>query len=517
MASVTLSVVRLYSISNKSRSNQKGILRVFVALLLCLSLATPPQSHADVISDSDKLLSQLNPITGALDGLIGDAADKGNAVLQQQLEHLRAIIKEAIFDLDQVVKKRGEQLDEAVVKDIALLNQYVQQNLVQFDALVGKRLGQLDQSMYDRINQFNFGLANVLASIKFINTISLIQTDKAGNGISAFKQVGDSTRLYIIGSGFTKHGTPSAYLSGGPLKSDLSSGYGLWGKGTSVSVTASMGLLEVTIPNKYLPDSYGPADMSLELKIPSGWVGSDDQSVPLHICGSVPRLFATIKVQARGKHYVRTAVALRDLHAACRDGNNNNSDYVCPPDVAPEGWEFDGSTNSGNIISYGGENHNGYRSIVWNLPANRCLKAYCDGTEGNAHQNIQGIQYHLIKLDDLDPCVPAITVPAASDDASKVVPLELKYYDLTQFDLTAAINTAKGGECAVAAPKAPPSATEAVELMDSSKKHLEFVSLIPGATVDAQTVDVEFALGLDGKLNMKANPKCEYHPMPRTQ
>lgn len=484
-------------------SSEKKILRVFMALLLSISLAAPPQSHADAISDSDKLLAQLNPVTGALDGLIGEAADKGNAVLQQQLEHLRAIIKEAIFDLDQVVKKRGEQLDEAVVKDISLLNQYVQQNLVQFDALVGKRLDQLDQSMYDRINQFNFGLANVLASIKFINTISLIQTDKDGNGISAFKQVGNATRLYIIGSGFTKHGKPSAYLSGPGIKSNYSSGFGLWGDGVSVPVTsASMGLLEITIPNGYLPNDYGPAYMSLEIKVPSGLVSSDAQSVPLHVCGSVPRLFAAITVLAHGKHFVRNAFPLRDAHAAVANGNNNSRDEVCAPDVAPDGWEFDG-----NDLSYGSENHNGYHAIVPNQPHIRCLRAYVDGTEGNAHLNIQGISYHVIKLDDLNPCVPAINL----------TPTELKYYDLTQVNLADSINAAKGGECAAAAAKAPPTATETVELLDSAKKHVETVSLISGAPVDAKTVKVEFQLALDGSLNMTATPKCVYHPMPQTQ
>ncbi len=482
--------------------NSKGLQNLFVVLSICISLAFPPQTRADVIDDSDKLLSQLNPITGALDGLVGEAADKGNAVLQQQLEHLRAIIKEAIFDLDQVVKKRGEQLDEAAVKDISLLNQYVQQNLVQFDALVGKRLDQIDQTMYDRINQFNFGLANVLASIKFINTISLIQTDKDGNGISAFKQEGNATRLYIVGSGFTKHGKPSAYLSGAGIKSNYTSGYGLWGNGVSVGVTsASMGLLEITIPNEYLPNDFGPAYMSLELKIPSGWVSSDAQSVPLHICGVVPRLFASITVVGHGKHFVRSAVPLRDLHAAIANGNDNNHDEICAPDVAPDGWEFEGD------LTYGGENDNGYHAIVPDQPHFRCLRAYVDGTQGNAHLNIQGIKYHLIKLDDLNPCVPATTLPS----------VELKYYNLTQVNLADTISAAEGGECADAAKKSPPSATETVELLDSGKRHIETVTLIPGASVSAKTVKVDFPLTLDGALSMTATPVCIYHPRPAEQ
>jgi len=449
------------------------------------------------------LMTQLNPVTGALDGLIGEAADKGNAVLQQQLEHLRAIIKEAIFDLDQVAKKRLDQLDEAAVKDISLLNQYVQQNLVQFDALVGKRLDQLDQSMYDRINQFNFGLANVLASIKFINTISLIQTDKDNKGISAFKQTGDATRLYIVGSGFTKHGKPSACISGPGVTPRFGSLGGLTCEGKSVPVTsASMGLLEVAIPNQYLRNDPGPVQMSLEIGVPSGGLKADWQSVPLHVCGSVPRLFAAITVVGHGKHFVRDTRPLRDAHAAVANGNNNNHDEVCAPDVAPDGWEFDG-----NDLTWGSENHNGYHAIVPNQPHIRCVRAYVDGTEGNAHQNIQGIVYHIIKLDDLNPCVPAIHLPIT----------ELKYYDLTQMDLADSINAAKGGECAAAAARAPATTSETVELLDSAKKHIENVILIPGAPVDAKTVNVNFALGLDGSLNMTATPQCVYHPMPQTQ
>jgi len=514
MPTIALSVVRLYSTSNKPQRNQmKDLFRVFVAVVLCLVLATPPQSHADVISDSDKLLTQLNPVTGALDGLIGEAADKGNAVLQQQLEHLRSIIKEAIFDLDQVAKKRIDQLDQAAVKDIVLLNNYVQQDLVQFDALVGKRLDQIDQDMYKRINQFNFGAANVLASIKWLNTIPLIQTDEAGNGITTFKQAGDETFLYIVGSGLTKYGNPSVYLSGGKIKADLSSAYGLLGDGVSIPAKGSMGLLEVRIPNKYLPDDVGPAHLTLELKF--RFLGSENQYLPLHVCGKVPKLYASFSVQARGKHYVRRADPVRNVHAGCPNGNNNSEDHVCLPPAAPDGYEFDGSTNYGNVLSYCCENHNGYAVVVWNQPAMGCLKAYCEGTEGNAHQNIEGILMHLKKLEDMNQCTATMVVPQEKDPKG-IQRMELKYYGLLQLSLSDAITQSKGGECAETVPIAPPMATETVELTDGSGKHLEYITLIPGATVSAKTVSVDFAMTTDGHLDVTATPKCEYHAMPAT-
>jgi len=501
---------------SRRRRGVSDPLRFFIAVLLSAVLAYPPQVRANVVDDSTKLLAQLNPVTGALDGLIGEAADKGNAVLQQQLEHLRSIIKEAIFDLDQVAKKRIDQLDQAAVKDIGILNDYVQQNLVQFDALVGKRLDQIDQTLYKRINQFNFGAANVLASIKWLNTIPLIQTDEAGNGITTFKQVGNETLLYIVGSGFTKHGNPSAYLSGGKIKADWTSAYGVLGDGVSVPVTGSMGLLEVRIPNKYLPDEPAPTHLSLELKFPSGVFESDKQYVPLHVCGKVPRLYASFAVQARGRHYLRRADPVRNLHAGCPNGNNNSADAVCLPPAAPDGYEFDGSTNYGNVLSFSGENHNGYGVVVWNQPGMGCLKAYCEGTEGNAHENIEGILMHLKKLEDVNPCTNTIVVPQDKDPQG-LQRVELKYYGLTQISLSDAIARSKGGECSETVAIAPPVSSEKVELTDSLGKHLEYVTLIPGAPVSAKTVNVDFAMTLDGQLDVTATPKCEYHALPATE
>ena len=372
-----------------------------------------------------------------------------------------------------------------------------------FDALVGKRLDQIDQSLYKRINQFNFGTANVLASIKWLNTIPLIQTDDSGNGITTFKQVGDETLLYIVGSGFTEHGGPSAYLSGGKIKADWTSAYGMLGDGVSVPVKGSMGLLEMRIPNQYLPDDPAPTHLSLELKFPSGVLDSDKQYVPLHVCGKVPKLYASFAVEARGKHYLRRADPVRNLNAGCPNGNNN-ADFVCLLPAAPDGYEFDGSTNYGNVLSFSGENHNGYGVVVWNQPNMGCLKAYGEGTEGNAHENIEGISMHLKKLEDLNQCASTIVVPQGKDPHG-LQRVELKYYDLTQLSLSDAIAQSKGGGCSEATAIAPPMSSERVDLRDSLGKHREYLTLIPGAKVGAKTVSVEFAMATDGH-------RCDGHP-----
>jgi hypothetical protein len=59
--------------------------------------------------------------------------------------------------------------------------------------------------------------------------------------------------------------------------------------------------------------------------------------------------------------------------------------------------------------------------------------------------------------------VPAINLP----------PTELKHYNLTQVNLADTINAATSGECRVVAAKAPPTANEAVELLNSAKSHVE--------------------------------------------
>ena len=90
-------------------------------------------------------------------------------------------------------------------------------NLLQFNALVGKHISTIDSSMRQRINQFNFGLANDLASLKWLPTVPLLMLD--GNGITTFKQSGKTTSLFISGSSFKKYDEkPMAYLSGDGIK-----------------------------------------------------------------------------------------------------------------------------------------------------------------------------------------------------------------------------------------------------------------------------------------------------------
>ena len=486
-------------------------MRFILVGVISAVLSFPANAGQTIIDDANSLLGKLNPINIALKGLIGEAADAGNSVLQQRLEQLQGIIQLAIYQLNEAAKQRIDQLDADTRNQIADVNKLVQSDLLQFDALVGKHLKDIDESMRKRIDQFNFGLSNTIASIKILNTVPLIRTDEDGMGISAFKQQGDETRLYIVGSGLMKVGKkPSAYLSGTTVRSDFSTLWGLWGEGVSVTVeNASMGLVELSIPNALIPDAYGPASFSLTLKIGegSGLFGTkySTQSVPLHICGKLPKLTAKLTVWASGKHYVREQRDLRDLHTSVANGNNHSSDELCLPDAPPIGWDYDMAYPDYGIV-YGGENHNGYHAIVRYGPNNRCIRAYVDGTEGNAHLNVQGIRMKLIQLADTSECVPKWTSQ----------PTLLAYGSLTQINISEQTVAAQGGECAEAKARAIPTVHTSISILDSDQKVIETKDLIPDAQVTALKGAGQFRLHNTGLLDMELDPRCFWSLIPRT-
>jgi hypothetical protein len=487
--------------------------RILLVATLGALLSSAAHASPTVLDDATGAVAKLNPINIALKGLIGEAADAGNSVLQQRLEQLQGIVQLAIYELNEAVKQRIDQIDERTRTQIADVNRIVQTDLLQFNSLVGKHIKDINNDMLQRIDQFNFGIANTVASIQVLNTIPLIRTDSNGTGLTTFKQQGDTTKIYIVGSGFMKIGKkPSAYISGSSVKADRSTLWGLSEDGISVTVeNASMGLLELSIPNAIIPDDYGPTSFSLKLNIGEGssWVffhKYSPQSVPLHICGKLPKLSAQVTVWASGKHYVRERRPMRDLHAAVRSGNNNSSDQVCLPPSPPAGWEFDLSYPDYGLV-YGGENHNNYHAINPPGPGNPCLKAYVDGTEGDAHQNIQGVQMKLIQLADVGECTPKWT----SD------PLTLGYGELQQTNINDRMTASKGGECTEARAREIPTAHVSVSILDVNKKVIETRDLLQDAEVSVLKGAGKLTYHNTGLLDMELDPTCNWSPIPATQ
>jgi hypothetical protein len=487
--------------------------RILLMVTLVAGLSSPAYANPTVLDDATGAVAKLNPINIALNGLIGEAADAGNSVLQQRLQQLQGIVQLAIYELNEAAKQRIDQIDARTRDQIADVNKIVQMDLLQFDSLVGKHIKDINSDMLQRIDQLNFGIANTIASVQILNTIPLIRTDSSGTGLTTFKQQGNLTKMYIVGSGFMKIGQkPTAYISGSSVKADRSTLWGLSEDGISVDVeNASMGLLELSIPNAIIPDDYGPASFSLKLKIGEGsnWIffhKYSSQSVPLHVCGKLPKLSAKLTVWASGKHYIRDRRPMRDLHAAVRSGNNNSSDKICLPPSPPLGWEFDLSYPDYGIV-YGGENHNNYHVIVLPGPGNPCLGAYVEGGDGDAHLNIQGVQMKLIQLADAGECTPKWSSE----------PLTLGYGALQQTNINDRIVAAKGGECTEARAREIPTAHVSVSILDANNKIIETRDLLQDTEVSVLKGAGKFIFHNTGLLDMELDPTCNWGPIPATQ
>jgi len=371
----------------------------------------------------------------------------------------------------------------------------------------------LDQNMLARIDQFNFGLANTIASVSFLNTIPLIKTD--ATGISTFKEAGGSTNLYIIGSGLKKSDDrPTAFLSGATVKSNYTTLWGVIREGIALDIpNASMSLLEVTIPNSLIPDDYGPTDFSLTLKLREGsnlvgWPKYSEQSIPLHVCGKLQKYKAVIAVWASGKQYVRDRRPLTDLiHGGCAGGRTNDSGNVCLPDQPPSGWEFDMADPDYGIV-WQGSSFEGYVDYHHYGVGRRCMTCYCDGSQGNAHCNLMGLQMKIRRLADLDPCAAKWSSPE---------PIALTYGRLIQTDVHDQI-VASGGSggvgCDELKAQYAPTSHVTITILDSNGKVVETEDLREEIEATALSGAATFTRHSSGRIDMHLDPKCSWSPVP---
>src|SRR5262249_35850940 len=148
---------------------------------------------------------------------------------------------------------------------------------------------------------------------------------------------------------------------------------------------------------------------------------------------------------------------------------------------------------------------NGYHAINHFGPGNRCVRVYCDGTEGNAHQNIQGVRMKLIKLADLDVC---------GGQKWRSDPLNLSYGKLVQTNLHDQILAAQSGECAEASARATPIAHVSVDILDDKGTVLETRDLREEIESHALGDAATFALHGSGLLDLRLEPKCAWSPIP---
>lgn len=479
------------------------MLRKFGVLLVVFVLPLYGMPSNNPIDDAKNLSNQLNPLSLALGPLIDRAAEDANNVLQQRLEQLNGIIQLTLFTLNQIAQQKIDDIDQKTRQQIIDLNAYVSRDLLQFNAIIGKNLSDVDRILSDNLDKFNFGTANTIATIKFLNTVPLLNIGKLG--ITTFKQKGSYTDLYLQGSGLMKFNSkPDVYLSGTGVKTPWYSGY------LSLDVpAASMGLLQIRIPNTAIPDDLKPSSFTLSLKIRDGtkyfMPTYSEQSVPLKICGALPRYKAKITVTASGKKWEYTQIRHPEaallangddyIGVSCKSGNNNSKKDVCPT-IPPSGWQIDDSPPDYGL-TFGSETGHNYHN--YSRTASHCIHLYCEGGDGDAWENIQGVRLKLKRLVDVPLCSPSAIVTT----------VELPYGVLSQLRLQDTVNTAIG-VCKDASASATPQIHVVADILDSSDKLAETRDLLPNIPATALGGAASFSMSDQWLLDMKVTPSCRW-------
>jgi hypothetical protein len=486
----------------------------FVCLFACLFGPMTQDCQATVLDDVQDTLTKLNPISGAVSSLIGQAKDAGNSVLQQRLEQLNGIIQLAIQQLNEAAKERIADLDEKTTKQIAQLNAYVTNNLLQFDYLVHHNLVDADSFLSQRINQFNEGVANTICSISLLKTSPILRT--GDTGITTFKQYGQYTSLYLPGSCLAKYSSaPEAYLTGDSIAGTWTN---LWRGIKLDKVNASSALIQVRLPNNLLPNTSEAAEFVIHLKLETGsFLGIStysNQAVPLHICGRIPRLTAHFRADAIGKAHLRKTVpyptshpgiivnnGISLAHSSTPSGNGNDPvDFEVPP--SPEqGWSVDMSAPDYGLV-YARNAEHGHWDMS-RLP-NHGLHIYTDGSEGDAWLNV-ALSVKLIQTIAKDPCAPAVEW----DD-------RIAYGPMNAIDIHDRIQQAIGPECEEARSEITPVVHTRVEIFDSSHRSYGSDFLKPNVPSEFLHGTLKITIDNDNHLTTAASPFCDSSPVPVT-
>jgi hypothetical protein len=481
---------------------KKIVACIFITLLCLIS----PTASADVADDAKGLIAQLNPINLALGPLIDRAAADGNAVLQQRLEQLNGIIQLALFSLNQIATQRMNDLDAKTRQQIAELNRYVSTNLLQFNYIVGKNLSDANAYLSQNLDKFNFGVANNIASVQFLNTVPLLNI--GSSGLTTFKQQGAYTDVFLVGSGFKKFNeTPEAYLQGDSIKPE-NSWFGKW-KGVKLDIpSASMGLLQIRIPNNLIPDTPAATPFTLALSIRDGsrfFISTySEQSLPIRICGSLPKFQMIVSTKASGKQWEYSRIPYPGatpyggdnvIGTNCKSGNNNSHYDVCPPAVPPNGYEIDNSAPEYGVTYSSETGHNRHNV---SRTASGCIHLYCEGDDGDAWENIMGVRLKLRRLVD---------VPQCADPISSTV--NLQYGQLEQIRLDEQVSKATG-VCQAAAAQATPNIRTTATIHDSAGKDVEVRDLDINVPQTALNGALTLSLGSGWLLDAKLQPSCSF-------
>ena len=482
--------------------------RMRFAATLAFILCCGP-TFANAVDDANNILVELNPLTAEISSLIGQAKDAGNTVLQQRLEQFNGIIQLAIDRANEVVKMRVQDIDKRITAQMRALNSYVATDIMQMQAVAHASLKQADAILSKNSDRFTGGIGNAICSVDFLTTLPVLQVPNTG--ITTYAQQGSITRLFVPGSCLAKGDVPpKATLI---VPGDKS------GRPIELPTVASLGLLTIDIPNKFIPLVLEPTNFVLHLSFVKGqrlwvlWNLYSEQDIPIHICGEVPILHARFVAKSSGKAVERKTVHHPDMpfekggiywdHLTSNKGSNNTKKDYKVPDASPEaGWDIDRSPND-----YGLTYANIGSAAHWEItkPSPGVVRLYTDGSDGDAFLN-GSVSVKLIRYLSKKPCVPGIEWDQP-----------LPYGPKSEIDISQHVTQSIGDDCEAARSVAAPTTEIQVTVMDQAGHAYGSRYLRPNVPSDFIGDEVEITMDENGHVALEATPSCKQQALPREE
>jgi hypothetical protein len=487
--------------------------KTLVSCVLVAALLAPPsatlawaQSGADVTKEASNLYNTLNPINIALGPLIDRAASDADSVLQARLEQLHGIIQEALYTLDQIAKTRIEQINQDTKDRLNQLQAATSQAIQQLNDLAADRITQIDDSMQARIDQLGNAAGNLVASLPIpIEPILNVGTQ----GITTYKNVGDYTTVFVAGSGLRKDGyQPLAWVEKPGAKSTS-----WWSVGNAdpnvVVASASMGLVQLRIPNSLLPDSSSALDYVIRMKLLRGYSfgvfrSYTEESFPLHICTSVKHYSVEVKQTASGQYWDRRTVpvpgavftkGLPDGFYIDDNGGNNHRD-VCALDFDGYAVDTDPAPGFQSGLTVGAEGGDHYHNVTWAIPHPGCIHLYCDNRDGGSNEWIAKVYERQKRVLPTDQCAEPVLVKK-----------DLKYSTSNQIQL----DPQKAiGRCGEAGLSASPNLTTHLDIRDSQGNIVDSLTVNSNSSQHALNGAVSVNMDSTGLMKITIKPACRW-------
>lgn len=478
-----------------------------VTLLLIAAPPVQAQIDIDLRQVITTTVGQLNPVSAALGPLIDRAIASGETAVQRRLEQLNSIIQATIFNLDQMLKTNIERLDAAAKQRIAQAVQGASVLIMQAQATLNEGLGQLDAYLAANIDRLQMAAANAIATLP-ISTDPLLSVGP--NGIATVKQTGTHTEVMVSGSSLFKKGEkPKAFLvdpSGATNAIDVAS--------------ASMGLLQLRIPNRLLADTVAATSYVVRLELLRGGkflgVGKSytKPSFPLRVCGALRAYEASVKASATGEVWLRRVICHPESQGVVKGNdcgfylqndrrNGNTSRDVCP--YGTDGYEVDtdpapNTVNGLTVLAEGGDNDHSA-----NRMGNGCIHMYAGwNNDRGSHEWIGGVYIRQKKRVAGQACGP--------EQASTV---RLSYVAPSTVQIN---RTALSAACVEPGLSASPAITTTVQVraLDNSRPP-EIVNLVENVSKPMLGNLASAVVDNAGLVTLILKPECRFQYDFRTQ